>query len=717
MIKDKELRELFRVESEEHIQGIEKGLIQLETNPDDKETLEVIFREAHSIKGAARMVGVKDVELITNRFEDILGSVRNGETKFDQSVVDIIFRGIDAVRKIVNEAVTGEPSGVDLSGVIELLKSGAEKETNAPHIEELTVSNEEGGYRIDRYRVDTVRVETKRLDRLMTYSEELTVLKTRMAHFLAEINHALEMLDDISSLVLRKEGGWLQGINEMTGGVLLTLKKLRDAAYENDAKLELVSAELEEGIRNIRLIPLNSLFNLFPRMVRDMEREYGKEIKFEITGGETMADKKVIEDMKDPVMHILRNAVDHGIESPDVREKMGKNRKGTIALRGFRTDNSIFIEIQDDGSGLDIEKIKHNSLKQKLYTADEVEKMTPEEIKSIIFASGFSTSSFVTEISGRGVGLDVVRTNVEQLKGTIEVLSKQGSGCTIKIKLPITLATVRAIIVTANEMLFAVPVEFIRYCRLISGKNFFSIEGSETVSIDGHSVSAARLSDILEINGSKSAKIDERLDCIIISVVDDQFCVIVDSILDEREIVLKPHNPLLKHVPNISGTTMLGSGELCMVLNPHDMRKVFRNRRGFMMTKKPESGEMAEELKKHVVLLVEDSITTLTQEKRILESAGYEVVTAVDGMDALSKLAFRRFDAVVSDVMMPNMDGLTLTEKIRRDTKCSEMPVILVTTLASDEDKKRGLEAGANAYIAKPAFEQKILLDTLKRLI
>lgn len=331
----------------------------------------------------------------------------------------------------------------------------------------------------------------------------------------------------------------------------------------------------------------------------------------------------------------------------------------------------------------------------------------------------------MTDVSGRGVGLDVVRTTVERLKGTIQVESAPGVGCTFRIQLPMTLATVRVLIVSVDRRIYALPVECVQTLRLVAPQEIFAMEGRQTMVLDGHPVSVARLAELLELpsNGSAtrsqgpgasaSPQTPELLPCIILSIGAEQLGLCVEALVDEQEVVLKPHSAILQRVRNVSGATILETGEVCIVLNPHDLLKTAQ-RRAAPVT--PERAIAAAE-RQRVILLVEDSITTRTQEKRILESGGYEVVTAVDGLDAFTKLQTRAFDAVVSDIQMPHLDGLTLTARILQDKQYQELPIILVTALATEEDKRRGIEVGANAYITKPTFDQKVLLDTLQRLV
>jgi len=570
----------------------------------------------------------------------------------------------------------------------------------------------------------------------MTHAGELTVTKIRVAHRLGEIEAITTLWEEWnrdffvnrflfdegkSTKNSKQQGQQLQQFYNRAEGYLQSLgnlaERLRSSLYEDITRLEMISDELEEGIRTLRLLPLSTLFKIFPRMVRDLARQEKKLVQLVIEGGETRADKRILEEMRDPLMHMIRNAIDHGVELPARRRQQGKPELATIILRSYQTPSSIIIEVEDDGKGLDLEAIKETALRRGLVRAEELETLTEGQIQNLILQPGFSTCTLVTEISGRGVGLDVLRSNVERLKGTIEVFSRPSQGCKIRIQLGTTLTTAHVMIVALQNRSYAIPVEFVQTACLVNPQEIFTIEGRETILYNQQPISVVKLTDLLELstplNAIPAIK-KTQWPCIIVRSSNDRLGLFVDDLLDEQDVVLKPQSQLLKRVRNVSGATILGTGEVCMVLNPQDLIQSVRHKQNSSVGTALANGPLKQQ---HVVLLVEDSIATRTQEKRILEAAGYDVITAVDGMDGFNKLQTRSIDAVVSDVQMPNLDGLGLTERIRQHKEYNEIPVILVTTLASDEDRRRGAEAGANAYITKGSFTQDVLLDTLQRLI
>ena len=765
MIEDEELRNLYKEASADHIQKIEAGLLHLEKNPLDQAKLEQLLRETHSLKGDSRMLGVKDVETLTHQLEDILGAVKRGERVFTPGIFECLYLGLDAVRKIAHEAVTGQSAGISVFHVLAQLM-GADSSEELPQTQE-TVAQLNGAASAQSigeqplafkdavqtkepvepaaealakgrdYQIDTIRVESQKLDKLLTQASELAVTKGQMGDQLAEIDQILAQWEEwnreafVSRLTFDElERRWntpelqpLQNFYNLVESRLeqlgVLLNRLRATTFEDNAKLETVANELESGIHSLRLLPFSTIFNLFPRTVRDLAKQQGKEVNLVIEGGDNSVDKRILEEMKDPLMHLLRNAIDHGIETPTERQSLGKPPMATIRLRGYQVGSTVTIEVIDDGRGLDVEAIKQAAMDRGVRSPQELAQMSTAEIQALIFAAGFSTRTAVTEISGRGVGLDVVRANVDRLKGNIQVEFTPSKGCLFRITLNSSLSTTDALIVRVSQHPYAIPVGFVEAMQLVSPQEVFSAGGSQTLPFQGESVSVAWLADLLglPVKAPTSTKAlhaaSKTIPCIILRIGSERLALLVDTILEQQDIVLKPQSQLLKRVRNISGATILGTGEVCMVLNPPDLFKSAR--KAIVSVTVKELTEQAQVKQK--ILLVEDSIPIRTQMKRILESAGYDVTAAVDGEDGFNKLRAGTFKAVVSDVQMPNLDGLGLTAKLRQIKEYKDLPVILVTTLASEEDKRQGHQAGANAYITKGDFEQGVLLDTLRTLI
>lgn len=737
MIEDKELRDLFRMECEEHLQCIDDGLLNLEQRPGDPALIEAIFRAAHSVKGAARMLNLNEIQSLAHTLEDAFSAIKKGNAPANPQTVADLTQKLATIRRLVQEAI-GEPDPEEAL-ILPNLRKRPEPETDAPETPtansaspapSLPVSHspaapvkapsppKPAANETASFRIGTLRVDPQRLDTLLTHTGELAITNAHIARRLPELDDIIDTAEEWQhAMKARGTSGKDENSTLSKLARLQTaLSQLRAGLYEDSRRLDCVSEKLSDGIRTIRLLPFSTLFGQFPRFVHDLSQALHKEAELALEGGEVTADKRVLEELKDPVMHLLRNALHHGLEEPGARIEAGKPRGGKILLRASRSGNHITLEVRDDGRGLDPAEIRQAALKQGLYSEEQLAQMTELQIQAIIMAPGFTTSRSVTEISGRGVGLDVVRANVEKLKGCVQIHSSPGRGVAFRLQLPLTLATMRVLIVGVCGRSYALPLEYVGFSRRVKIDEFFRMEGRQTLSLDGRPVPVVNLGALLELPRKEEPATPEAVYCTFLTVENECFGVIVDDLLDETEVMLKPQSKLLKRIRNVSAATILASGEVCPVLNPSDLLQSVYKHHSHRPGPAPRLETPAPRHRK-ILLLVEDSMTTRTQEKRILESAGYDVVTAVDGLDAFHKFQSRPFDGIVSDVEMPNMNGLALTEAIRRDKKYADIPIILVTSLSSEADQRRGLEAGANAYLVKSAFDQKILLDCLARLV
>ncbi|MGI0481290.1 Hpt domain-containing protein [Geminocystis sp. CENA526] len=783
-IEDEELKEIYAVTGIEHVENIQSALEDLKNHWDNYDRFDYLLRELHSLKGDSRLMGVESVEVICSALEQIMKMAQQGELEIDayQNIMYPRLKDtLHGIKELIFESTTGKPSGINPNSLLQILKfSNGNADTDSfeefsPEVENMmeldsidmmeeespeitidivpetpsiqetpppaqtqiikqstpeikkqppkreTKSGNNGNKKEEPYKIDTIRVETRHLDSLMTQTGELTVTKIRIAHFASQMEQIVNLWEDWK---MNKMQNRYRQVNSYTGEndtfenrIEALIQDLKSSAHDNSTRLELIADQLESKIKTLRLLPLSNVFSFFPRLVRDLSKQENKEVELVIQGEDTVADKYILELIKDPLLHMIRNSIDHGLETPEERINAGKPAQGTIVLKGYQTSTNIFIEVQDDGRGLDMEKIKETALRRGLYRPEELASMTRSQIQALIFEPGFSTRTFITEVSGRGVGLDVVKTNIERLKGSIEIISETGKGTTFRLQLGTTLATANVLLVKIFGITHAIPIEFVETSLLVSPDEIFSIEGRQTINFDNSAVSVAFLSELLELGVSQENKntVHNSIPCVLIRIGKEQFGLLVDEVTDTQDVVIKPQSKLLRRVRNVSGSTILGTGEVCTILNPQDLLSSIQKRN---LTGKVARNVDAEKARdRATILLAEDSIATRTQEKRILEGAGFEVVTAVDGLDAWHKIKTRKFDAVVSDIQMPNLNGLEFTTKIRQDHQFSELPVILVSSLASDDDRKRGAEAGANAYIIKGKFNQDILIETIQRLI
>lgn len=721
MIDDPDLRQMFKAECEERLHNLEQQLLQLEKQPELGVCMDEVFREAHSLKGLARMLNVVDMEQVAHHFETVLKAAINHGQMLDVPVIERLYQGVDDLRGMANEAITGVAYTKRLEDILARLEGGGDAEgvvaekdigqavpTNGQaddagadeHLENAGV-----GLALSVSKIETIRVGTQQLDSLMTHVSELTVNKNRLAQRLNDIGDIIFLWDE-----------WKQHNRQAnTPGLVkleASLQALRNQLYEDNNRFDYLNNEIGFGIRSIRLLPLSTTFNLFPRMVRDIAKQRQKQVNLLIEGDDTVADKRVIEEIKDPLMHLLRNAIDHAIESPEQRQLQGKPVQGAIRLGAYQTPTTIVITVKDDGVGIDIEKIKRRALQLGLYGADELAAMNERQVQDLIFSQGFSTADQVNDISGRGIGMAIVRSKIEQLKGHIEIESVLGQGTSIHIVLPITLATTKVILVELQKRYYALPMESIELIRSVTAEQLFTIDGQQTLLQDQQAVSVVHLAALLELP-EPASKLQQWF-AVIIAVKHGRLAVLVDKLLDEQEILLKPLGGVLKRVRNISGVTVLGNGEVCIVLNPYDLVRTAYGRKTPVLVGADNAKQSLP--KSPRILYAEDSITTRTQIKRVLEKAGYLVTVAVDGRDAYEKLAGAPFDAVVSDVTMPNMDGLMLAEKVRSQARYKDLPIILLSAMDQANNRQSALDLGVNAYLSKSAFDHKQLLDTLKIL-
>ncbi len=478
-----------------------------------------------------------------------------------------------------------------------------------------------------------------------------------------------------------------------------------------------------DGMKQVLMLPVITLVESFPGMVREIAREQNKEINFIVEGSELEIDKRILEELKDPLIHLIRNSINHGIAKPQERLLQNKPSEGNITL-SFTAKESGLVEIvvSDDGNGIDKDRVLKAAVKSGILSKEAAEKTEMEEALNLIFQSGLSTSSIITDISGHGLGLTIVQEKVTRLNGKVSVETEAKMGTTFTILLPMTLATFRGIIVKVNEFLYLIPTMNVERVMKVQRKEIKTVENYETIRIDEQIISVADLGEVMglpehKLSGSGKTETgmvkSDQIRLVILVSGEYRIAFKVDEVDEEQQVLVKGLGKLLKRVRNISGATILGTGKMVPVLNISDLMKSAVSLKG--KRNQVSTGDTA--VKKGKILVAEDSITSRTLIKNILETAGYLVTTAIDGDDGYTKARIGDFDLVVSDVDMPRMNGFELTAKIKGDKKLSEIPVILLTALESREDKEHGIEVGADAYIVKSSFDQGNLLEVIKKLI
>jgi two-component system chemotaxis sensor kinase CheA len=472
---------------------------------------------------------------------------------------------------------------------------------------------------------------------------------------------------------------------------------------------------LLEDMKKVLVLPFSSLLEVFPKLVRDLARDQEKEVELDIRGADIEIDRRILEEMKDPLLHLIRNCIDHGIEKTAARLQSGKPARATLSIAVSQLNgNSVEIVVADDGGGIDVARLKQSAIKQHVLSEDDAGKLSDAEATALIFQSQVSTSPMITELSGRGLGMAIVREKTERLGGQISVDSHRGAGTRFTIVLPLTLATFRGILVETGGASFVVPTANVERVARIRRDTIRTIENRTTIVLDGRAVALVSLAEALGLDGLEDRDAGVYVSVLVLGAADRRIAFTVDAVLREQEVLVKPLGKNLRRVRNIAGATILGSGRVVPILSTRDLLRSAVQLHGGGSRPAPVASP---ETARRSILIAEDSITSRMLLKNILESAAFEVTTAVDGLDALTRLKNGRFDLVVSDVEMPRLGGFELIQKIRADKELATIPVVLVTSLASREHRERGVEVGANAYIVKSSFDQSDLLEVVRRLI
>lgn len=756
---------LFLQETGEAYQKLVDSLLSIEKNPDNKKEIKNAYEQAHALKGCARIVNHKEMGDISFSIEHILLYVLNSKIPASSHLITTLLEGVDFIKTFIHQVESGEKSKVtsDFSRLISAIDAMVATQTAQPQKEkepdQKTKSSSPGKVSGKNNELippapkaatltkpkkapvlkakNTVRITSDKLDSLMDQTGELLVMKLKSHQRLKEAQSIIAYCEGVirslkKNMRQRSRAKLPIEITAINGTaasapapfsgnldkfIILSdqIESFHKAFYDDYRQLSIIIDKLQESVKKTRLFPIQSVLDVFPRMVRDISISLKKKIKLNISGGSIEIDKYMLEEIKDPLMHIIRNGIDHGIELPEERVKLGKSEEGTILLDVFFKGNNVVIKISDDGKGIDTDRIKASAIKKGLYNENEINKMKDRQVLDLIFHPGFSTSDIITDISGRGIGMDVVKANiVEKLKGTIDVETTKGNGSVFIVTIPLAISTTQALKVSVGEEIFFLPVNMVEKIIKVSENNLLDVEGYPAIRYYGSFIPYVKLSSILEIQELALENNSDNERPAIVLCSGKSFAVFgIDKFIGEEEILVKSLGDFMKRVRNISGVTIMRDGMIAPILNVTDMIKMI-HLRGIALPKK--ETKQAEAKKTLSILVVDDSIMTRTLQRNILESYGYHVIAAVDGKDALSKLMENEFDIIVSDIQMPNMDGLELTEKIKQDKRYEKIPVILVTALESIEDKKRGIEVGADAYIIKSSFEQSNLLDTIKRL-
>jgi two-component system chemotaxis sensor kinase CheA len=585
---------------------------------------------------------------------------------------------------------------------------------------------------------ETIRVSVEKLDDLMAQAGELIVskisaderlrelrdLRTLMSRWEKAWNETTDLQRRLDRLARDEQDqaewsevlGFLSQSQRFFSESVTKMRALDKAMTSDNMRMTLVTQAIQEEIRRVRMLPVETLVTTMERVVRDVARASNKKANLIIRGADVELDKRVLEDLKDPLVHLLRNSVDHGIEGPQERLDAGKPETGTVTVAVTQRGGNIHIVVADDGKGLDAEAIKRSSVEKGIIQAHDLDTMDDDEAFLLIFQAGVSTKKEVTAVSGRGVGMDVVKAQLENLQGRINVRSVRGRGTEFHLIVPISLATIRGLIVRLGLDQYAIPLHAVEKIINIRTSSIYHVEGHKMFDLDGDPMAILHLGDVLE--RPRDPDRDDRMLAIILAGAERRMAFLVDDAVSEQEMVVKPLGKQLQRVRNIAGATLLGTGLPIVILNATDLIKSAQGGRvlhsPLLVEKRADDAALKAPPK---ILVVDDSITTRTLERNILQGAGYQVTTAVDGVEALALLETEPFDLVVSDIEMPRINGFELVEWIRQSPSYGQVPIVLVTSLESQEHRERGLHVGADAYIVKSGFEQSVLLDTIQQFL
>ena len=762
----KEIMEDFLIEAFELIEQIDHDLVELEANPEDLELLNRIFRVAHTGKGSSSFLNFDVLTELTHHMEDVLNKARKGELKITPDIMDVVLESVDMMKGLlesIRDNGSDAAAGIDIKNICASLtqisegeapsaaaeapaapapepvkepEPAAPAEEAAPEVSDAELSklsDSEVEAEIERLlkvrkaedqarraskgiapkspeeiapaasaapapapkpapsrerdadkkvpaassssavaQEQTIRVEVKRLDHLMNLIGELVLGKNRL----------LKIYDDVEE---RYEGEkFLEELNQVV------------------SSLSLVTTDIQLAVMKTRMLPIAKVFNKFPRMIRDLSRELGKQIDLEISGEETELDKSIVEEIGDPLVHIIRNSCDHGIEDPETRKAMGKPEKGLVQLKAYNEGNHIVVEIVDDGKGLDADMLKAKSIEKGIITEREADAMSEKEAFGLIFKPGFSTAAKVTNVSGRGVGMDVVKTNIEKLNGIIDIESEVGKGTVMKLKIPLTLAIIQSLLVGTQEEFYAIPLASVLETVRVPIDDIYTIDGKNVLRLRDGVLSLGRLSDVFGVN--KVFDGGDQTYVVIIGVAEAKLGIIVDTLVGQEEIVIKSMGDYLQNIPGIAGATIRGDGRVTLIIDVGAMMEMAKDIKVNIRAEMEDSTKAKEKPSDYKVLIVDDSKMDRTIMQKSLEPIGVTIIEATNGVEALNiiKSGEHAFDAVLIDIEMPRMDGYTLAGEIRKYSKYRTLPLIAVTSRTSKTDRLRGVEVGMTEYITKP---------------
>ncbi|MDR2305798.1 MAG: hybrid sensor histidine kinase/response regulator [Paucimonas sp.] len=749
-MRDASLLELFSLEAEAQTQVLSAGLMALERNPAQPDQLEACMRAAHSLKGAARIVGIDAGVSVAHVMEDCLVGAQEGRLLLRAEHIDVLLQGTDLLMRIATPGEQDSEAAVpaflaQLAALLDPLAAAtvpavpaipAMPVVQAPPAEFApvseagpeTVASRKPGKRTGEGGERVLRVTADRLNSLLDLSSKSLVETQRLKPYLATLQRLKRMhgqgmraLDGLKTQ-LEESGQSLEVLDALaqtqqllgeTQRILLQqAADLDEFGWQASQRAQL----LYDTALACRMRPFADVLTGQSRMVRDLGRSLGKPVQLVVEGEKTQVDRDVLERLEAPLTHLLRNAVDHGIELPERRLLAGKPDEGTVRLRASHQAGLLILELSDDGAGIDLERLRQSIVERALSPAETVAQMSEAELLTFLFLPGFSLRDTVTEVSGRGVGLDAVQHMVRELRGSIELTQVAGQGCCFHLEVPLTLSVVRSLVVEVGGEAYAFPLAHIERTLEVPAEAIVQVEGRQHFWHEDRHIGLVAASQLL--NRPSAQDEGQGLQVVVIRERDQLYGVAVERLVGERVLVVMPLDPRLGKIQDISAGALLDDGSVVLIIDVEDLlRSVDKLLSTGRLERIERSGKSGKGVPRKRVLVVDDSLTVRELQRKLLGNRGYEVAVAVDGMDGWNALRSEDFDLLITDIDMPRMDGIELVTLVRRDHRLQSLPVMVVSYKDREEDRRRGLDAGADYYLAKASFHDDALLDAVVELI
>ncbi|ACC74469.1 hybrid sensor histidine kinase/response regulator [Paraburkholderia phymatum] len=745
------LLDLFREEAGAQTRVLSDGLLALEQRPADAAALVACMRAAHSLKGAARIIGLQDGVDIAHLMEECFVGAQRGELLLTPAHIDVLLRGVDLLLRVGEAKPEAPVARADIDAFVRRLSS-PEHGAHEPAVQQAADAGSDVYAQIQaqlqadalaqreeaapadpiekpdaaRHADRMLRVRAANLDRVLSLSGEALVESRRLKPFASsmlrmkrthrETSLALDALYDTLAVHLDEAAlSALADVRSALNGMQQTLGARIDELDHYERSSANLAQRLYDEALQCRMRPFGDATHAYPRVVRDLARSLGKRVTFEIVGTSTQVDRDILDMLDAPLGHLLRNAIDHGIERPEQRVASGKPAEAHVTLEARHSAGKLLISVSDDGAGIDLDEVRAAVIRRKLADADTAASLSEQELLDFLLLPGFSMREQVTDVSGRGVGLDAVHEMVKAVRGTVRIVNDPGKGSRFVMQLPLTLSVVRSLLVDVGGEAYAFPLAHVRRTLELARTDIDMLEGQQHFAFDGKPVGLVTAHQLLGAQAAGAAR--ESVAVVVIGDERETYGIAVDRFVGERMLVVQPLDARLGKIRDIAAAALVDNGDAVLIVDVDDLlRSVDKLVRGGQLDKIGRVHDVAARQRKHV-LVVEDSLTVRELERKLLEKRGYAVTVAVDGMDGWNALRSGHYDLVVTDIDMPRMDGIELVTLIKRDPVFKPVPVMIVSYKDRDEDRRRGLEAGADYYLAKGSFHDEALLDAVRDLI